>query len=57
MSKIEKLFLDAASGNNFTIPDELKEVYARYIDFEKLSRQLTSLQDVYEDERKPIKYH
>ena len=57
MSKIEKLFLDAASGNNFTIPDELKEVYARDIDFEKLSRQLTSLQDVCEDESKPIKHH
>ena len=56
VSKIEKLLLDAASGNNFTIPDELKEVYARDIDFEKLCRQLTSLQDVCEDESKPIKY-
>ena len=56
VSKIEKLFLDAANGNNVTIPDELREVYAGDIDFVALTRQLTSLQDVCDDERKPIKY-
>lgn len=54
--KIEKLFLDAANGNNVTSPDEFREVYAGDIDFVALTRQLTNLQDVYDDERKPIKY-
>ena len=40
----------------FVRADELREVYAGDIDFVALTRQLTNLQDVYDDERKPIKY-
>ena len=40
----------------FVRADELREVYAGDIDFVALTRQLTSLQDVSDDESKPIKY-